>query len=151
MVIDRLSNAHLYTGLGEHIAKALQYLQTTDLSTIAPGKYEIDGDNIFASISEYDTVDASTEQQESHKKYIDVQYVVKGSERFGHSFLTEQIPSKAYDEEKDFMLFADKPDFFSVVTEGMFTIFYPTDLHMPGISIDQPSAVKKVVVKVKTM
>ena len=35
------------------------------------------------------------------------------------------------------------------VEEGMFTIFFPEDLHRPGVKLDQIAKVKKVVVKVK--
>ena len=57
MVIDKIDNYKLYTSLSERIAKAFAYINKTDLLQIDPGKYEIDGDNIFALIQEYDTKD----------------------------------------------------------------------------------------------
>ncbi len=149
MILDALQHSARYTVLGERIAKAFDYLHNTDFSTVEKGKYELDGDNLFAVVNEYDTVEATNEKMESHKKYIDVQYIVSGEEKFGHAFLHNQSPSKAYDEEKDFMLFDEAPDFFSVATTGMFAIFYPTDLHMPGITLHKATKVKKVVVKGK--
>jgi len=86
---------------------------------------------------------------ESHKKYIDVQYMIDGEELIGHSFLQEQVPSKAYSDEDDYMLFSGTPSFFSAFQKGMFAIFYPTDLHMPGIAKGQASIVKKAVIKVR--
>jgi YhcH/YjgK/YiaL family protein len=35
------------------------------------------------------------------------------------------------------------------VEEGMFTIFFPEDLHRPSVKAGEISKVKKVVVKVK--
>ena len=148
MVIDKLEHAHRYTAMGEGIAKALKYLQETDLVNIPLGKHVIDGDKLFAIVQEYDTMDAATEQMESHRKYTDVQYVVIGSELVGHSLLSAQQVSKEYSNEEDFMLFADKPDFFSSFDAGTFMIFFPTDLHMPCIRVDAPVKVRKVVVKV---
>ncbi|WP_207513536.1 YhcH/YjgK/YiaL family protein [Longitalea luteola] len=148
MIIDLLSNAHLYTSQGPLFKKAFEYLAQTDFSKVEKGKYELDGDKLFAIVNEYDTISPDNEQMESHKKYIDIQYIVTGAERIGHDFLKGQTSSKAYDAEKDFMLWSEKPSFFSVLQQGMFAVFYPHDLHMPNIFIEKPSFVKKVVVKV---
>ena len=149
MIIDRLENAFRYNVLNAGIAKAFAYLQSTDLAAIVPGKYEIDGDNIFAIVQEYQTLSTEAEQMEAHKKYIDVQYMINGEELIGHAVLQDQIPSQVYEETTDFMLFWEQPSFFSKLQTGMFMIFYPTDLHMPCIKINEPATVKKLVIKVK--
>ena len=149
MIIDTLENAACYKALGQGIAQALHYLQTTDLKNIASGKYEIDGENLFAIVQEYETLNSANEQMEAHKKYIDVQYMVNGAELVGHAILNNQTPSKAYDDAADFMLFGEAPSFFSKFKAGMFMIFFPSDLHKPCIKINEPASVKKVVVKVK--
>jgi YhcH/YjgK/YiaL family protein len=149
MIIDTLANAARYNTLGSRFEKAFHFLQTASLDTLEKGKYEIDGDTIFAIVNEYDSVDPATQQMEAHKEHIDVQYIVKGEERIGHDFLQAQQPSKAYDPEKDFMLFAENPVFFSTLKAGMFGIFFPTDLHMPNIQVTTPAFVKKVVIKIK--
>lgn len=68
MIIDKLANAHLYFGLGERINKALTYIKETDFSKMELGKYEIDGDNIFALVNEYKTKDQNEGKLEAHKK-----------------------------------------------------------------------------------
>jgi YhcH/YjgK/YiaL family protein len=148
MVIDKLANAEKYNGLGEGISKALSYLHSTDFSQLQPGKYEIDGDQIFAVISEYQTKNVRDEKLESHRKYIDIQYIVSGVELMGCTLLNNQHPSREYDESRDFMLYDDEPDYFIKVSAGMFTIFYPTDLHMPSIEVGEPAGIKKVVMKI---
>ena len=148
MVIDHISRAAIYYHLHPGIEIALRYIQTTDFSKLENGKYEIEGEQVFAIVQSYDTKDPSTEKLEAHKKYIDVQYVVSGQEKMGHALLKAQVPSREYQPDDDFMLFDEAPDFFSLVTEGMFTIFYPSDLHMPCILHQQSTLVKKVVVKV---
>ncbi len=149
MIIDQLSNTHLYAGISDKINKAFQYLQNTDLDNVAPGKYPIDGDNIFAIVQEYTTLDSADEKMEAHRKHIDVQYMIKGTELVGHMLLKDQVPCKVYDEQEDYMLFAEEPTFFTQMAAGTFMIFYPTDPHMPCIKEGEPAMVKKVVVKVK--
>jgi YhcH/YjgK/YiaL family protein len=148
MILDTLANAHLYAGLGARFEKAFDYLRNTDFGKLEKGKYEIEGKEIFAIVNEYETVDPSTEQMESHKQYIDVQYIVSGAELIGHDFLLNKQPSKAYDTDADYMLFAETPAFFTRLDQGHFAIFFPTDLHMPNLKINEPAWVKKVVIKI---
>ncbi|MCU0343573.1 MAG: YhcH/YjgK/YiaL family protein [Ignavibacterium sp.] len=148
MIIDKLSNSHLYSGLGERINKALTYLKETDFSKMELGKYEIDGDNIFALVNEYTTKDENEGKLEAHKKYIDVQFVAKGSELMGYAPLENQMVMDEYNEQNDITFFTGEKS-FTKVDEGMFAIFFPTDVHLPGIEEDKPAYVKKVVVKVK--
>lgn len=149
MVIDILANAALYENLGPRFARGFQYLRETDFSQVAKGRYELDGTNLIAIVNEYDTIDRQGEQMEAHKQYIDVQYIVRGEELIGHDLLQQQTPSKAYDEENDYWLFPDTPGFFSKMQAGMFAIFFPTDLHMPNIRVQDAVPVKKVVLKLR--
>lgn len=148
MIIDRLEHAGLYCALHPRFSAAFHYLQSTDLANIAPGKYAIDGDALFAIVQEYDTMDSASEQMEAHKKYIDIQYMISGAELVGHALLNAHTVAKEYDAENDFMLCADAPSFFTRMDAGTFMVFFPTDLHMPCIKDGNSAKVKKVVVKV---
>lgn len=148
MIIDKLSNSQLYSGLGERINKAFAYLKETDFSKIELGKYEIDGENIFALVNEYNTKDQNEGKLEAHKKYIDVQFVAKGKELMGYAPLENQTIIEPYNEQNDITFFSGEKS-FTLVEERMFAIFFPTDVHLPGIKVDEPAYVKKVVVKVK--
>lgn len=148
MIIDKLSNSNLYSGLGERINKAFDYLKKTDFSKTGLGKYEIDGGNIFALVNEYNTKNENEGKLEAHKKYIDVQFVAKGSELMGYAPLENQKVIDEYNEQNDITFFAGDKS-FTKVDEGMFAIFFPTDVHLPGIKFDEKSYVKKVVIKVK--
>jgi YhcH/YjgK/YiaL family protein len=149
MIIDLLTNADLYNTVHQRLSIAFHYLKTTDLLSVPTGKHAIEGDDVFAIMQEYETLDADTQQMEAHKKYIDVQYMIQGAELVGHSLLTTHVASKAYDEDGDYHLFAAPPDFFSEMKQGMFMIFFPHDLHKPSIQVGTPAKVRKVVVKVK--
>jgi YhcH/YjgK/YiaL family protein len=73
--------------------------------------------------------------------------MVKGSEQVGYAPLADQTPVTEYDEKNDYILYSGHVSCFDF-TEGMFAIFYPRDLHMPGIGEDK-SQVRKAVIKVK--
>ncbi len=130
--------------------KVFEYYKNTDLLNLAPGKYPIDGDNVFATISEYNTQDASERQWESHKKYIDVQIILSGKETMSKAPYAEATPNVPYNEAKD-IEFRKVSNGKSYLAEpGTFFIFFPSDSHMPNQNADGVQKVKKVVFKIKT-
>lgn len=148
MIIDKLGNASFYYGISEKIATALKYLENTDLSGFQNGKYEIDGDDIFVIVQDYNTKLLSEGKFEVHRRYIDIQYIIKGVEKIGYTNVHKLKSSTEYDEEKDIIFFEGEGDFVTV-EEGFFTIFAPEDAHMPGIESKISQYVKKAVIKVK--
>ena len=146
MIIDTLENADLYRSLGPRIASALDYLKTTDFTDLAPGKYPIDEDRLFAIVDDYQTIPGTEVELEGHRRYIDVQYLVSGSELIGYAPLLGQTPFREYDNDEDFVLYRGEASFVRL-SAGMFAILYPHDLHMPCVG-EPPVAVRKVVVKV---
>ena len=148
MIIDKIENSHRYKGLNTRIEKAFEYIRNTDLKNIQPGRYEIDGENVFALISDYKTKPESEGKLEAHRKYIDVQYVIEGEELMGYSPLGNQEILEPYKEENDIIFFKGEKS-FTKVSSGMFAIFFPEDVHMPGISSENISEVKKLVIKVR--
>ena len=146
MIIDKIENAHIYKNIGERISKSFEYIEATDLKTLPAGKYTIDGENIFALISEYKTKLESEGKLEAHRKYIDVQYVISGEEQMGYVPLNGQQILEPYKEENDIVFFTGEKS-FTKVSAGMFAIFFPEDVHMPGIFVEKRSTVKKLVIK----
>jgi len=147
MIIDHIENAWQYKGCGARIGLALQFLKETDFTKIETGKHIIKGDEVYAMVFEYDTKPKEEAKLEAHRKYIDVQYVASGNEQMGYAFLSNHEAIEGYKEDDDFALY-DVDASFIEMNKGMFAIFYPDDLHMPGIINHQLEKVKKVVVKV---
>ncbi|MDX9882703.1 MAG: YhcH/YjgK/YiaL family protein [Prolixibacteraceae bacterium] len=148
MITDRIENTGFYKNSGTGVAKALQYIAETDFTGLAKGKYIIDGELIYAVVNEYETKPEADCKIEAHRNYIDVQFIVSGEEAIGYAPLNGQEPSIAYNDEKD-CVFYKVPTSKVILGAGMFAIFYPHDLHQPGISSGTISNVKKVVVKVR--
>lgn len=148
MIVDKIENAEQYSVLSPGIKKGLDFIQKTDFSQLEPGKYEIEGDAIFVAVSIYTSKNEADGKLEAHEQYLDIQYIAEGNEKIGYVPLNEQKPSIAYNPDKD-VVFYNEPVSFTSLTKGMFAIYFPTDLHMPGIVDGNPSQVKKIVVKVK--
>lgn len=83
---------------------------------------------------------------EAHRKYIDIQLVVSGTERMGWSPLSScKAVSVNYNEEKDVVFFEDPSSSYFTVSPGEFAVFFPEDVHAPGIS---EGKIEKIVAKV---
>lgn len=149
MIVDKIENAKMYSPLHSKFELAFDYLRNTDFSNVTPGRHEVDGDEVFAMVNEYETkeIDEAT-RLEAHREYIDIQYMFSGVETLGITTKFDQEPTKEYDLKNDYLLYHE--DFNSICLEqGMFSILFPDDLHVPGLLHLKSQRVKKVVVKVR--
>jgi biofilm protein TabA len=146
MILDVLQKATRYWALNRGFEKAIEFLLRPDLKELPVGKYEIDGENVFAIVSKDPGRKKEDALLETHEKYIDIQLVLAGTDDMGWKpkSLCKKL-SSAYDQEEDIQYFADEPDTWISTQSGAFVIFFPEDAHMPLISSGQ---LHKVVVKV---
>ena len=135
-----------YKNLNEHLYKGLKFLREIDLAALPVGRYEIDGDAVFALVQEYETRLPEECRWEAHYKYTDIQYVVEGSEKIGWSTLDDV--AKTEDRPEDNVYFFDMEGDYFLLDTGQFAVFTPQDAHRPGVAIDGLAQIKKVVVKV---
>jgi YhcH/YjgK/YiaL family protein len=129
--------------------KAFAYLKETDLANLKPGKYLIDGEEVFATVAEAKSKEFDVSEWESHRKYIDIQLVITGKEKIGVTPLSQMSIKKPYDDARDVAFYTGEGKYF-VAEPGTFFIFFPEDAHRPNIKVDGFDTDKKVVVKVST-
>lgn len=148
MIFDNIKNTDLYLGLGENFKKGLETLKNTDLSALPLGKTYIDGDNLYANKSEYQTKTVIGDF-EAHDKYADIQFIISGSERIDYAERKDCALTTEYNPVKD-VIFMNTDKFFPLlISEGQFAIFFPEDAHRPNLANGESASVQKVVVKVK--
>jgi biofilm protein TabA len=151
MIIDRIQNRAFYRQLEPRVGEALEYLAVTDFTKMPDGKYELDGRRMFAIVQRYRPKPLAKIAWEAHRKYIDVQYIAAGAERMGYAPLDQRIAVKqAYDPERDIIFYDAMGDLFKV-SEGIFVVFTPQDIHAPGLaveSLNEATEILKVVIKV---
>jgi len=147
MVLDKLTNADRYVCMHPLFAQAFKFLQETDLATIATGVHEIEGKNLFAIVSEAAGTTKDNYKLEVHRKYIDIQYVISGTDHMGWKDLALcNEPNDPYNEEREAAFFPDKTENWFDVPAGSFTIFYPDDAHAAMVTGER--VVRKVVLKI---
>ena len=152
MIFDLKANLEFYRNLGiaGRYAKAVDFLMNTDLENLEPGKYVIDGDNVFANVVEYTTIPWEEAKFEAHENYTDIQYVIQGSEVMSFAPVSQLNVSVPYNPEKDVMFFDNaNPWLQAAVHAGEYMIFNPWDGHKPKAADGEPAPIKKVIVKIK--
>ncbi len=129
---------------------AFRFLKDNDLSKLELRRYDIDGNNLFATVSEYFTKNEETTNFEAHKKYIDIQYVIRGKEIMNIAPLkTVKEIISPYDATKDIEFITVDRVENHLATPGRLFIFFPDDAHRPGLKDGVSSKVRKIVIKLK--
>lgn len=128
--------------------EAFAFIKDHDLETLSNGKHEIDGENVFASVTEGPTKYIDSTQWESHRKYIDLQYVIDGEELIAVNPVAHSTLTRPYDAKRDAANYTAHGKTYKA-TPTTFFIFFPTDAHRPGITPGGNKVVKKLVVKVR--
>ena len=146
MICDQIKNCSIYEALGPAYEKAFAYLKTVTTDNLPAGRVELDGDRVFAFSSAYETLSAAERKIESHRNYLDIQYVVAGTEAMGYARVEGLEVSEPYTPDVEF--YNTTEDVLIPAEAGTFMIFYPDDAHRPGCTWKTPSHVQKVIVKI---
>jgi len=146
MIFDHLDNADHYFTLNSGFAKGFAFLRQPGLDTLAAGRYEIDGDRVYALVFEDEGKEKEGALLEAHQRYLDVQYTVTGAECIGwKSTPACASVSKPYDAENDAVLFTDPSTIWIDVPAQHFVVLLPHDAHAP---MHGEGLIRKVVLKI---
>ena len=150
MVVDKIEHASLYYGLGERFRTALEWLASADAGALTPGqRVDIDGDNVFATLFEVDTLPPEACKLECHQNYADIQYLLSGMEGAGYALPDAELHALSEYDPK-----GRHPVLYGRVGHahhppGTFYIVWPQDLTPPVWRLGQPGPVRRLVAKVK--
>ena len=129
--------------------KAFNFLKTEDLSAISVGVHELDSQNVFVKVTEYNSKNREDVAFEAHKEYSDIQYVVSGTEFIELADLSGASLKTPYDQTKDIVFYDARERETHIGKPGTFFLIFPEELHRSGIKVEEIAPVKKIVIKVK--
>jgi len=150
---------NIYSNKNQFLLQNCPYFNTVfeiinkiDFSKIDDGTFRTETDDFFYLLVTYKTKDdMSQANAESHRKYIDFQYIVYGEELIGYSGNADsRLSDTGYDTVKDIEYYSIvSNESFFIMKKDMFAIFYPNEIHRPGLSNKEPRSVRKVIFKIK--
>lgn len=150
MVTGNIKDAARYYGLHPLFKEAFEAYEKLVAEKAEPGTYEIKGKELYASVQSYKTKTVLEMKFETHRKYIDIQFVVSGEEYIPCTPISTLEECECYDEAEDISFYEDLPLHFTsaYLGEGDFAIFFPEDAHAPRTAVTNPAHVDKIVIKV---
>ena len=145
MILDKLSNWGLYFKTPK-FSEIFEELSKIDPST---------KNGIYAFLDyEFRVMSYKTKLRseiiESHRKFVDIQILLKGSERIKVYDSSQVEISEPYKDQTDCVFYQKPKNCHSdiVIQEGWMGVFFPDDIHNPQLAENQPIEIKKVVIKV---
>ena len=146
MICDTLDQLHLYKGFHKNLDTAIEFLAAHPLDTLPLGRTEVDGDEVFINVMDADLKPHTGSHAEYHRLYADLQIDLTGGEGWGYTTL----PGEEAGEFTGDIGFRTSPDAVSgTLGEGRFVLFFPGELHKPGVARPGCARVRKAVVKIK--
>ena len=137
----------------------LQERETAQAEAAEPGLFitsapsgatvEIDGKDVYAMHQIYTTKSDEGRLYENHKEYVDVQYVLEGTEIIRVTDAGGLSVTNEYNSENDVALFALADGTDVKLGPGDFVVLFPHDAHVPQLMSGSPDDVKKIVIKVR--
>lgn len=151
MIFDTLKSSAYYESVHPRFKAAFDFLEKATREDLPVGRYELEGRDLFAMVQEYETNPPDHVRFEGHKRYIDIQYIMRGVEVIEVTDLSLAEAEGVYSDEKDVCFFKDSAEpVRAILHTGEYGVFLPHDIHKPGMMFGKtPAPVKKVVVKVK--
>ena len=153
MILDTLDAIGKYAGISPNFETAVRWLQETDPETLEPGRTDIDGEKVYAVVSE-NRLEPKEPVFEVHRRYADIQIILRGREGFRYGRKGKELSGKP--ENDVWFCEADRQVPFEL-EEGGVTVFLPGEAHAPGLYPEKdrrplspaaPVSDRKLVVKV---
>ncbi|MBD3813300.1 MAG: YhcH/YjgK/YiaL family protein [Betaproteobacteria bacterium] len=146
MILATLAEADRYAALHPLFPRAFEFLRNANLMTLAPGKHDVQGEELFAIVEACDGRTRAEAKLECHRRYIDIQLVVEGVDEMGWKPVAACMdPATDYDAARDIRFFNDTPSNWIATLPGAFCLFFPEDAHAPLVGTGM---IRKVVVKI---
>lgn len=143
MIIDKLENLNFYQKMLPHLAEGLKALAALD--SYEEGTYEFDGG--FFKIQKGTTLPMAEGTFEAHRRYIDVQVLLEGSEDIAWAEIADLTPTTAYDSEKDITRYTGATTQTMHIATGMCYVAFQKDGHKAVRHLTSPQTFTKAIFK----
>lgn len=150
MIVDRIENLKLYYPVLNGLKEAAEFVEKFCKEPSESGRYDIDGERVFANVQTYMTKSREGAQFESHKRYVDLQAVISGKEIIAWAPVEGlKVESESFSSGGDIAFYTGETVMDANLPAGYFALLFPEDAHMPCLSDNESAEVTKIVVKIE--
>lgn len=148
MIFDNINRIDNYKSFPV-IYRALQELSKFNLQNMPTSTVVYEKDTLFANPVSLTSKPESECIFEAHEKYLDIHYILDGTEGISTAYTSNLNIKKPYDSKDDVAFYTGEADGTYYLVPGNFMICWPTDAHKVAIMKDSPVPIKKIVCKIK--
>ncbi|ANU38230.1 YhcH/YjgK/YiaL family protein [Vibrio scophthalmi] len=149
MFKGNLSNLEACQGLPVKMFEVIEQVKQRLSASVENGRYQLEGDDVFFFVVDDNSKLVTECKSEIHRKYIDVQIVLAGEERFGYSLQPFQSIAEDLLEARDVAFSEDVVnEQFTDLQVNDFIIFNAEQPHRPLVAVNEPMAIRKAVIKI---
>lgn len=143
MIVCPFKDLSRYAAVIPGLEEAMAAIQA--LTDLEPHTVPLSGNNRII-VQDYNTKPAVQGRPESHRRFLDLQYIVEGEECVGWADVATLIPDGDFNDADDIGFYTGHVDLMRIPAGYCYVVF-PEDAHMPGIAAGEPAPCKKMVVK----
>ena len=152
MIITNVNNEIQNKSLAKDIRFCIEFAKKNEnkILSLVNGSYDVGYNNIKMNLGKYFTKSENEKFWESHKKYLDVQIMINGTEKVAINDIRD-MEVKSFDEEKDLTILEGDKAFDIIMKTGDVLVFFPNDVHKPELNVsenDDSGSRRKIVTKV---
>ena len=152
MIITNVNNEIQNKSLAKDIRFCIEFAKKNEnkILSLVNGSYDVGYNNIKMNLGKYFTKSENEKFWESHKKYLDVQIMINGTEKVAINDIRD-MEVKSFDEEKDLTILEGDKAFDIIMKTGDVLVFFPNDVHKPELKVsenDDSGNIRKIVTKV---
>ena len=149
MVFGNIHDLKDFSWLEEGVQKAFEYAKTHDMLSYEKGRHDIDGEDLYVNIAEYETTAPENRFWEAHREYLDLHFMLRGPEQIDVNFI-QNLRQEEYVPKDDFLPLFGDPNASVVLNEGDFLLAYPADAHRTAVAVEgKPARIKKAIFKIR--
>ena len=145
MIYAKLTDAPAYRGIHPRLDRVLALLTPESLAGVSTRRTELEGEAL--AVTRFDVESSCDEARlfEYHRRYLDVFTVVEGRERVDIA-VPEAVELREH--AGDYWGGSAQPEQSVVLTPGSFLVLFPGDAHRPGMAVEGPESVSRIVFKI---
>ena len=152
MIITNVNNEIQNKSLAKDIRFCIEFAKKNEnkILSLVNGSYDVGYNNIKMNLGKYFTKSENEKFWESHKKYLDVQIMINGTEKVAINDIRD-MEVKSFDEERDLTILEGDKAFNIIMKTGDVLVFFPNDVHKPELNVsenDNSGNIRKIVTKV---
>ena len=151
MIVGLLSDVGRFKNvLPPAVIRAIRALQEVDLTRLEPGRYDLEGDDLFYVVQDATPLTEEEIRPEAHFVYTDVHITISASERYSFSLPEAGLATTEKPVEGSDVAYYPTPtnESFFKLNPGAFVVFWPGELHRTCLAVTDKATFRKVVIKV---